>query len=117
MGIFSIYLFLFLFFCWKRVPKIPVFARIQDQVKSISIGNGFYCNRIFSRRQDQVHLLKEWMDKGMTPDRKPLKQMNLILPTREDAVAIKPIADRYRFHLVLYPGEDGNFWNPFPAEE
>lgn len=67
-----------------------------------------------SHDEELFQELKNWIAKKQTPDGKSINSIGIILPNRESCLKIKPIADQYGIAKLVYPSNDGQFWNPFP---
>ena len=83
-----------------------------------SSGNAFQTMVPFGGKLDQdvIGKIRSWREQGM-PDGKPLHDVTLLLPNREAAVSLKAAALEAGFQSVLYVGDNGFFWDPFPEGE
>ena len=59
--------------------------------------------------------LREILNAGQTAEGEGVSGITLILPSRESAVMLHPLATSYGLGVV-YVGEDNKLWNPFPPE-
>lgn len=64
--------------------------------------------------RESLNKLINWLEKGQSPDGFEITKIDLIFPTREDAIHYKPEVERFGFSTVLYPDNKGNLWDPFP---
>jgi hypothetical protein len=56
-----------------------------------------------------------WLRAGRLPDGAPLAALSLIVPIRKLALDLAPWARANGVAAVLYPDNDGQWWNPSPA--
>jgi hypothetical protein len=73
---------------------------------------------VFDRPENVVEVLEELqgiLASGKTIEGYPVDDITLILPSRESAIEIRPLANQYAMSVV-YVGEDNRLWNPFPPE-
>jgi hypothetical protein len=64
---------------------------------------------------DMLDRLAEWNKSGKLPDGSLVHGMSLILPNRESALRIHPLAEARGIPNVLYLDDQGRLWNPFPS--
>ena len=57
---------------------------------------------------------KAWLDQHRLPDGSPLRQLNIILPNRQAALATHDQLRDAGIHKVLYVDDEGTWWDPFP---
>ena len=58
--------------------------------------------------------MKSWIKAGITPDGNPISEINLIVPTKDEAISFYQLAQKYGINSVLFATDDGKLWNPFP---
>jgi len=75
------------------------------------------CREDGSIDEELFETLEEWLEAGETPDGEELRTLHLILPSREAALRIRDRAEELGAERVLYMGEDGDLWDPFPPGE
>lgn len=61
--------------------------------------------------------MASWIKAGKLPDGTSLEQLQLIVPNRDTAVALRSRADEIGVTKVFYTGENGTLWNPWPPGE
>lgn len=73
---------------------------------------------VFDKPEEVTELLKSLhgiLEAGMTVEGYPVDEISLVLPSRESAIDLRPLASRYGMQVV-YVGNDDKLWNPFPLE-
>lgn len=64
-----------------------------------------------------VEAFAEWRRRETLPDGSPLGEAYVVLPSREAALRVQPQAVAAGLDGVVYPGDGGTLWNPFPPGE
>ncbi len=64
--------------------------------------------------EEQTSQLAGWIAAGHLPDDQPLNKLHLIVPSRDAALAVRRQATAIGVDRVLYTGEIGHLWDPFP---
>lgn len=64
---------------------------------------------------DILEELRRILEAGQTREGHPVREITLVVPTREAAVELRPLAGRHGMRVV-YVGDDNKLWNPFPPE-
>lgn len=57
---------------------------------------------------------KSWMERGQLPDGSPVKHFTVIVPSRDAAIAVHQSLLDAGIQQVLYVGDEGTWWDPFP---
>lgn len=73
---------------------------------------------VFDEPEEIVELLEQLrkiLVAGKTSKGNPVNEITLIVPSRESALSLHPLATRYGMPVV-YVGDDNRLWNPFPPE-
>jgi hypothetical protein len=73
---------------------------------------------VVDRPEDAIETMEHMRDilkAGQTAEGESVSGVTLILPSRESAVMLHPLATSYGLGVV-YVGEDNRLWNPFPPE-
>ncbi len=65
--------------------------------------------------EEQVRELQQILRSGKTIEGYPIEEITLIVPSRESAIQLHPLASRYGMRVV-YTDDDRKLWNPFPPE-
>ena len=64
---------------------------------------------------ETIEGLSNILKAGKTSSGDPVKEITLTAPSRDSAVRLRDLAER--FHMrVVYVGEDKKLWDPFPPE-
>jgi hypothetical protein len=64
--------------------------------------------------EDTLDELAEWSKAGTLPDGTPLSTVSVLLPNRESALRIHPLAQARGITRVLYLDDQNRMWDPFP---
>ncbi len=72
------------------------------------------CQEDGSVDEELFEQIKKWLEAKETPAGEELRALHLILPSREAALRVRDRAEEAGIEHVLYMGEDGNLWDPFP---
>ena len=65
--------------------------------------------------REDLARLRQMLDAGRTPAGQPLHHVTLLLPSRDDAIQLEPLATEYGMG-VAYVDADNRLWDPFPSE-
>lgn len=67
--------------------------------------------------QDELRRVAEWIRQGTLDNGTVVSDVILIVESREAALAIRPLAQAEGIPHLVYVGEDGHMWDPFPEGE
>jgi hypothetical protein len=81
----------------KKGAKAVVFDEVDEELESLIKG------------------LHKILVSGKTVEGYPIEEITLITPSRESAVKLRPLANKYQMRVV-YVGTDDRLWDPFPPE-
>ncbi|WP_109433899.1 hypothetical protein [Aquimarina sp. AU119] len=75
---------------------------------------GMIINELDEYNLKKIQELNEWMKQGKCPDGNPLSEINIIVPSREQAVNFNFLLQKFNINSILYASDDGKLWDPFP---
>lgn len=75
---------------------------------------GMVINEIDDNTLKQIKKLSNWVEQGKTPDGYPLSEINLIVPSREQAINLTFLIKQFKLNSILYTDNEGKLWNPIP---
>jgi hypothetical protein len=64
----------------------------------------------------EIAKLAKWLKEGKLPDETPILSVGIIVPGREEAVAVRQRAKKAGIDRVFYVDNDGRWWNPFSSD-
>jgi hypothetical protein len=99
------------FALWNAQPTRELSGYSSFNKKAIKAG-------VFDTPDEAVELLeslRRMLDAGETVEGYPVREITLVVPSRESAIELQPLANRYGIS-VIYAGNDNKLWNPFPPE-
>lgn len=67
-----------------------------------------------SLNEDTVEEIASWIKNESLPDSTPIRKLNLIVPDRHSALSILDEAKSIGVKKVIYPDDNGRFWDPDP---
>jgi hypothetical protein len=65
---------------------------------------------------EEIGKLAEWVKAGKLPDKTPVESAGIIVPGREQALAVRKRAQAAGIEDVFYVDNDGRWWNPFSSD-
>ena len=67
--------------------------------------------------QDELRRIADWIKKGTLADGTVVSDVIVIADSRPAALGLRPLAQTRGIRHILYVGDDGHMWDPFPEGE